>query len=454
MFKFKPFSKNQLKLLSWWTNASPKKEADYIVASGSIRSGKTLIMSLSYVLWGMQQYNNMNFGMAGKTISSFYRNVWIMLKMILKLRGYTIIKAPDLHDAFIIKKGATENTYYIFGGKDEASQDLVQGLTLAGFLFDEVTLMPKSFVEQATARCSVDGSKWWFNCNPKGPNHWFKLKYIDEIKKLNGYYLHFKLTDNLSLSKEIINRYHNLYTGVFYQRYILGEWVLADGLIYPNFKDKFILNSLPKGIRFISRTITIDYGHTNATVFYDIAIGSDNKIYILNEYHHAGYTSETEAEAGEIKQQKSPLQYAKDLQNFLTKISGTGYLLNYKSIIVDPSAKGFMLQCAEIGLKKIQPAINDVAIGIELINSLIDNELLYVMSSCSNMINEFKLYSWDKKKQELGIDAPSKKNDHSMDALRYFVNGNYKLLQSFIDFKIQKEMLQDNRLKLINKNRI
>ena len=193
VFKFITFSKKQKQVLTWWTETSPHKDKDVIICDGSVRAGKTLIMSLSFVLWAMSTFNGMSFGMAGKTISSFKRNVWLTLVQMLKGRGYKIYKVPDMHDAFIISKGKTENYFYIFGGKDERSQDLVQGFTAAGFFFDEVALMPESFVNQAVARCSVEGAKMWFNCNPDGPFHWFKVEWIDKLEGNDVWHILFLL---------------------------------------------------------------------------------------------------------------------------------------------------------------------------------------------------------------------------------------------------------------------
>ena len=182
-FQFKPFSQKQRKILNWWCPDSPVKGYDGIIADGAIRSGKTVSMSLSFAIWAMDTFNGQNFAMCGKTIGSFRRNVLFWLKLMLKSRGYQVSdhRADNL---VIIRRGAVENYFYIFGGKDERSQDLIQGITLAGVFFDEVALMPESFVNQATGRCSVQGSKYWFNCNPDGPYHWFKINWIN---KSTGY---------------------------------------------------------------------------------------------------------------------------------------------------------------------------------------------------------------------------------------------------------------------------
>ncbi|WP_330586617.1 PBSX family phage terminase large subunit [Aminipila terrae] len=266
IFKFKPFSNKQLKILTWWLPNSPVHDKDGIIADGAIRSGKTVSMALSFIMWAMFTFSDQNFAMCGKTIGSFRRNVLTVLKLMLWSRGYKWKEHRADNLLEVTRKGVT-NYFYIFGGKDERSQDLIQGITLAGVFFDEVALMPESFVNQATGRCSVEGSKFWFNCNPDGPYHWFKLNWIDKIDEKNIIYLHFTMDDNLSLSEKIKARYRAMYSGVFFQRYILGLWVVAEGVIYDMFdKAKHVLDTvtgLLKDIYYVS----IDYGIQNATVF-------------------------------------------------------------------------------------------------------------------------------------------------------------------------------------------
>src|SRR5574344_241987 len=223
-------------ILEWWTPNSPYKNKDGIIADGSIRSGKTTVMSLSFVIWAMDNFDDENFALCGKTIQSLRRNVIKQLKRMLKSMGYTV-EEHRTENSMTIRRGDVENEFYLFGGKDEGSQDLIQGITLAGVLFDEVALMPESFVNQATGRCSVTGSKMWFNCNPEGPDHYIKTRWIDRISDLNLIRIHFTMQDNPSLSKAIIERYEHMYTGVFYDRFIKGLWVLASGIIFRYFAD-------------------------------------------------------------------------------------------------------------------------------------------------------------------------------------------------------------------------
>lgn len=406
IFRFKPFSKKQRKVLNWWCDTSPVKDYDGIIADGAIRSGKTVSMSLSFVMWAMSSFNGQNFAMCGKTIGSFRRNVLFWLKLMLKSRGYQVTdhRADNL---IIVTKGDTENYFYIFGGKDERSQDLIQGITLAGVFFDEVALMPESFVNQATGRCSVDGSKFWFNCNPDGPYHWFKLNWIDKCKDKNLLYLHFTMDDNLSLSEKVKERYRSMYTGVFYKRYIQGLWSMAEGIIYDMFDpDKhvkkisdFIGNLLNTG-----RYVSIDYGTQNATAMLLWNKGTDKIWYCTREYYYSGRDE---------GKQKTDSEYADDLKEWLNGV-------NIRAIIVDPSAASFIAELRKRGYKVLK-ANNDVEDGIRLAGTMLNQGKIVFSDSCVNTIKEFGSYIWDEKASERGEDKPVKEHDHAMDAVRYFV---------------------------------
>ena len=230
------FSPKQVKTLNWWTETDAEM-IDGIICDGAIRSGKTKSMSLGFVLWSMITFQDENFALCGKTIQSLRRNVIKPLKMDIDSmkRPKLTVTEHRSENYLTISDGSVSNDYYIFGGKDESSQDLIQGMTLAGVFLDEVALMPESFVNQATGRCSVTGSKMWFNCNPEGPDHYFKEKWIDQADEKRLLHLHFTMDDNPSLSDQVRDRYKRMYSGVFYDRFILGEWVLASGIIFKYF---------------------------------------------------------------------------------------------------------------------------------------------------------------------------------------------------------------------------
>lgn len=401
-FHFQPFSRKQRMVLNWWCDTSPVKDMDGIIADGAIRSGKTVSMSLSFVFWAMTSYNGQNFAMCGKTIGSFRRNVLFWLKLMLKSRGYTVVdhRADNL---VIISKGDITNNFYIFGGKDESSQDLIQGITLAGVFFDEVALMPESFVNQATGRCSVEGSKYWFNCNPDGPYHWFKVNWIDKASEKKLLYLHFTMDDNLSLSEKIKERYRSMYSGVFFKRYILGLWCMAEGMIYDMFDAARHVVKNPENLVKANYYVSCDYGTQNATVFLLWCKDTEGKWICIREYYYSGR---------EEASQKTDTEYADDLKEWLGGIKPV-------KIIVDPAAASFIAELKKRGYS-VKKAKNDVLDGIRYVASLLNQDQIAVEEGCINTRKEFASYVWDEKASERGEDKPVKQFDHCMDALRYF----------------------------------
>lgn len=397
IFKFKPFSKKQLQVLTWWMPNSPVYDKDGIIADGAIRSGKTLCMSLSYVIWAMQTFDGQNFGMCGKTIGSFRRNVLFWLKLMLRSRGYKISdqRADNL---LIVAKGDKENYFYIFGGKDERSQDLIQGITLAGVFFDEVALMPESFVNQATARCSVDGSKFWFNCNPSGPHHWFKVNWIDNPDK-NMVYLHFTMDDNLSLSEKIKERYRAMYKGVFFKRYIEGLWVVAEGIIYTMFnEDVHIVHEMPADIS--EYIVSLDYGTRNP--------------FSCGLWAFDGYKATRIRELYYDSKEKEQRLDDSALYKMMDGMIGD---CKVSQIIIDPSAASFIECIKSNGKYIVKAADNDVLDGIRVVSTFLAKGRLFIHESCTHCIKEFGIYAWDDKSVE---EKPVKECDHAMDDTRYF----------------------------------
>jgi PBSX family phage terminase large subunit len=404
-FKFTPFSKKQMKVLTWWMPDSPVKDKDAIIADGSVRAGKTLIMSLSFIIWAMETFNFCNFGMAGKTIGSFRRNVLFLLKIILRLRGYKI-QDKRADNLLIVRRRKTNtiNYFYIFGGKDERSQDLVQGITAAGFFFDEVALMPQSFVNQAVARCSVEGSKLWFNCNPEGPYHWFKLNWLDKLVEKNALHLHFTMDDNPSLSEKVKDRYRRMFAGLFFKRYILGLWVMAEGIIYDMFdENKHKVPTVDR--KYTEYYVSCDYGTQNPTVF-GLWGKYQGKWYKVKEYYYSGRDQ---------AKQKTDEEFYQDLVKFIGDIS-------IKAVIVDPSAASFIACIKKHGKYRVLKAKNDVLDGIRNVGTALKEGLIAFNDCCIDSFREFYSYVWDEKAAARGEDKPVKQNDHTKDEERYFVN--------------------------------
>ena len=416
-FNFKPFSPKQQMVLSWWVDSSPYKDYDAIVCDGAVRSGKTVSMALSFVMWGMERFNGQNFALCGKTVGSLRRNVIGPLKQMLLSRGYKMEDARSegmiAISRTIVRNGVRHqsiNYFYIFGGKDESSQDLIQGITLAGLFCDEVALMPQSFVNQATARCSVSGAKMWFSCNPNSPFHWFKKEWINKIEEKKIMYLHFTMEDNYSLGEDVIRRYKSMYTGVFYKRYILGLWVSADGVVYPMFDPDVHARELKRNWTRIF--VSCDFGIQNATTFGIFGYYAPDKRYhqIASYYHN-----------GRENGQKTVKEYVQDLKDFLAK-----HMVMPEYIAVDPSAAPLIVELRKDPWFKrhnikVLPAKNNVEIGIQLVSYLLNERKLTLDPSCTNDIEEFTTYCWDADKLDKGVEEVVKINDHAMDKIRYAV---------------------------------
>lgn len=354
-------------------------------------------MAVGFILWSMYSFNNENFAICGKTIESLRRNVIVHLPVWLE--GLFTVTERRAENKVIVSVAGRSNTYYLFGGRDESSYTLVQGMTLAGTLFDEVALMPRSFVEQALARCSVAGSKFWFNCNPEGPMHWFYKEWVQDCKSKNVLHLHFTMADNLSLSEKIKQRYEGMYTGVFYARYILGKWTKAEGLVYPFFDaDKHIIEAGDESGRYF---ISCDYGTINPCVFGLWRVRGNSAV-MVKEYYF---------DSRKKGKQKTDEEYYEDLEAFAGDYP-------VEQIIIDPSAASFKETIRRHGRYSVKNANNDVLDGIRNTGTMLQAGLLHFDKSCVNTRAEFGAYAWDEKSS---IDAVIKENDHSMDQMRYFV---------------------------------
>ena len=396
---YNPFSEKQLKVLTWWCENSPHKDKDAIICDGAVRSGKTFCMSISFIAWSFSRFSNMSFAMCGKTIRSLKRNVIIPLMKSLTELGfsYQLKKSENILE---VTYNGVMNRFYLFGGKDEMSASLIQGITLAGVFFDEVALMPRSFVEQSLARCSVEGSTFWFNCNPEYPGHWFYREWIKKREIKNALYLHFEMEDNPSLSKKMIARYESLYSGAFYERFVKGRWVAVTGAVYP-FMDKDECFPDVPDVEFEEYAVSCDYGTVNPASFG--LWGRHRDVwYRIEEYY---FNSRKEG------YQKTDEEHYLSLKNLV----GNRKL---RCVTVDPSAASFIQVIKRHGEFSVIPAKNNVIDGILRVSTALKNGEIKICSSCRDSIREFSLYRWDEKN---GMDNPIKENDHAMDDIRYFV---------------------------------
>lgn len=376
--------------------AFPYSKYDALICDGAVRSGKTSIMMWAFVRWAMENFSGQRFGVCGRTVDSCTKNIIVPFTAMSLAKEHYIIRWRRGDKVMEVRRGAVTNYFEVFGGKDESSYTLIQGRTLAGVLLDEVVLMPRSFVEQALTRCSVDGAKLWFSCNPGSPQHWFYLEWIKRHKERNALYLHFEMTDNPGLSEKTLERYQNMFTGVFYDRYIRGLWVLAEGLVY-DFGEENIVDKVPESGEYY---ISCDYGTLNPFSA-GLWCWDGETATRIREYYYSGRAE---------NRNKTDEEYYTELE----KLAGE---LPVISIIVDPSAASFIEVIKRHEKFKVRKAVNDVLPGIATTARYLRSGALKIHRSCKDAIREFGLYRWDEKSTE---DRPIKENDHAMDDTRYF----------------------------------
>lgn len=397
-------SENQLKILAF-----PYSSYDALICDGAVRSGKTSLMMVAFVDWAMREFSGQRFGVCGKTVDSAGKNIIIPYTMMDYAQKRYIIRWRRSDKIMEVRRGKRVNIFEVFGGKDEASAALIQGRTLAGVLLDEVALMPRSFVEQALARCSVEGAKLWFSCNPKGPKHWFYQEWIQNAREHNALRLHFAMTDNPSLSEKTLEQYRTRFTGVFYDWYVLGQWVDPTGLVYQNFSEEAHTTDKTPWLDGNGNTrpgtqyyISVDYGILNP---FSAGLWSVYKgvAYRWREYYHDG--------------RKNGQRTDEEHYEAMERLAGD---LPIELMVVDPSASSFITTVNRHGRFAVAKAVNDVMPGIATVSSLLAAGRLKIGTACRSCIGEFGLYAWDADNDDVLKEEVVKENDHAMDDTRYF----------------------------------
>lgn len=391
------FSQKQLTVLCWWADGSPHRDKTALICDGAVRSGKTVCTALSFFLWAMTRFSGTSFAVCGKTVRSVRRNILPALLPQLSALGFSV-RAVHSENRIDVRRNGRANRFYLFGGKDEASASLIQGMTLGGILFDEAALMPRSFVEQGIARCSLSGAKLWFNCNPEHPQHWFYREWILKAESRGALYLHFTMDDNPGLSEAVKRRYREMFSGPFRERFVEGKWTAAEGLVYPFMEGLFC--DVPRG-PFARFAVSVDYGTVNATSMGLWAL-SDGVWFRIDEYYHDGRATGLRRTDEE------------HFQGFLRLIGDR----RPERVTADPSAASFIALLRQKGFAVI-PAHNDVLNGIRETASALRSGRVRICRCCRDAVREFSLYRWA---DDLRRDAPVKENDHAMDDIRYFVS--------------------------------
>ena len=385
------FSPKQRQVLDWWR----RDGFDAVICDGAVRSGKTFALSVSFFLWAMARFHHQRFGLCAASINGARRNLLGQARPVLERIGFRWEEKVSRNEV-TVRGGGRENVFYLYGGGDEGSYASIQGVTLAGVLLDEVGLMPRSFVEQAAARCSVAGGRLWFSCNPAGPEHWFYKEWICRAGEKQTLYLRFSMEDNPALSPQVRERYERMFQGAFYRRYVLGEWTAAEGLVYDFFRAEDMPQT-PEG-PFSRWRISCDYGTRNPASFG-----------LWGELGGVWYrVREAYYDARERGRQKTDGEYVEDLR----ELAGGRRI---ESVIVDPSAASFMEALRREGWR-VRKADNRVLEGIRRTAQALKDGRIVICRECRAAAREFGLYRWEE-----GEDRVRKESDHAMDDIRYFV---------------------------------
>lgn len=364
---------------------------------GSVRSGKTYSSLLRWLEF-VQEAPKGNLAMTGRTSATIKRNI---IDEICNLIG------ADAH-YFIGKQELTlwGRKIYIIPAVDERSEGKVRGLSLAGLYCDELTLIPQSFFTMALSRLSIPEAKLFATTNPDSPYHYIKTEFIDRQDELDLKVFEFYLDDNPSLTDGFKNALKKEYRGLWYKRFIGGEWCLAEGVIFDFFDNRLHVIDFPPG-QAKEYLVGVDYGTINPTAF--LLVGYNPRLYpniwIEREYYY---------DSKEHNRQKTDSEYADDLKAFCKD-------LPISQIFIDPSAASFKLECQRQGIRNLYDANNDVLDGIRFVSSLFINGTLKICSQCANLIKEMASYRWDDKSKLSGIDKPLKQDDHLADCLRYII---------------------------------
>jgi PBSX family phage terminase large subunit len=376
--------------------------------TGSVRSGKTVASLLRWMIYVADAPAGGSLVVSGKTFDTVYRNIFGPLTdpaitgEVAGLVSYTR-GAPT---ATILGREVE-----VITANDAKAEARLRGLTCAGMYIDEATLIPEDFWTQALARLSVPGSKLFATTNPGAPSHWLRKKYLLRAGETGLRNWHFTLDDNPALDPEYVAWLKSTYTGLWYRRFIRGEWCFAEGAVYDMWDEgKHVVTRVPPISDWLC--VAVDYGTTNPLHALLIGIGVNNILYVVDEWR---WDSRTEG------RQLTDVEYSRRLRDWLASVQLPASQLRGPKpqyFIVDPSAASFKVQLYQDGLSPVD-ADNAVVDGIRLVSTLLALGKLRVHASCKHLIAEIPGYSWSESHAQQGEDVPVKADDHGLDALRY-----------------------------------
>lgn len=366
---------------------------------GAVRSGKTYSSIYKFI-------DFLKNGPEGSVMIVGVNRDTIQRNVLLELYKFLGFSAPGTKTTETKLYG--RNVYFV-GAHDEGAVRRIQGSTLAGAYVDEATCIPEPFWNMLLTRLSVKGAQLFATTNPEGPQHWLKKKFIDRANELDLVSWHFVMDDNPSLDPFYVENLKKEFTGSFYARFILGNWVASQGLIFDSFDDLNVYDKdYPSPNYYVA---SLDYGTVNPTACHIAAITPKMwpQIRIEEEYYYDSRKS---------GRSKTDAEFADEIKEFI------GWK-PIRALYVDPAAASLKLELRNRNLPVID-ANNDVLFGIKVMSKFIANKNLLVHKSCKNLIEECQGYAWDPKASERGEDKPIKQADHCCDSVRYLCASAFK----------------------------
>ena len=379
------------------------------ICDGSVRSGKTIACNARWIEF-LEKSKSDEFLISGKSSQSLRRNV---IRPLLKMLNN---EHKEYH--YHKRDGELEiedKLCYVMGFNDEKAVDVIAGMSVGGWLADEIARCPQSAVEMAISRCSDSGAKMFWNTNPDSPYHYIFTNYINNKELLeSGTVKTFKflLDDNPNLDPQYVKELKrvNQKSEVFYKRNILGQWVIAEGAIYDMFSvKKHVFKKLPFDIHTIN--ICCDYGVSTVTTFGVMGIHKDE-----NTGNSYALLEETYYDKEEIGVAQSDSERVDDLVNLQNK-----YDLNETNTVYLPHDAASLKTACEKDERikmKVETYAPNTYEDIKVIQDLFAREKFLIHQDCTNSISQAQTYSWDKKAQQRGEDRPLKINDHCPDMWR------------------------------------
>ncbi|VDG76174.1 phage terminase large subunit [Actinobaculum suis] len=379
---------------------------------GSIRSGKTWSSIIRFAAAVATKTGPGEILITGKNLDSIYRNLFspILTEPTLAFLAPNTSYRQGASTATMFGK-----TIHIVGANDYRAESRLRGITIALAYADEITVLPENFFSQLLGRMSPPGAQLFGTTNPDSPAHWLKTNYLDRVDRLKDWNVfHFTLDDNPALTDEYKTAIKAEYTGLWYDRFILGKWVSADGAVYDMWDPDTMVtpwDNLPEMVE--TYAIGVDYGTTNPTAALTLSLGTDGRLYLTDEWRiDTGNRTRAWTDA--------------ELSDGLITWAATAHTPHENTpparwIIVDPAAASFKAQLHHDGARNVQDGNNNVLYGIRLVASLLANDRLKIADRCTGLIKEIPGYVWDAKATDQGTDRPIKHDDHSLDAARYAI---------------------------------